>query len=327
MSTLWPCLVLPFDVSGTGYAVDPATLVPMFQGIAEADAQAHWLFGNDNPTLADMLAGTMMTPRLGTLLQTGGSGYTTVPALARIGSGQTIPQTLSCALTGGAVSSFTETDPGSEDATAAGSVTVTGGGGAGAAFAATKAPDPTQQSGFLSLANAPASTVNGWQTPIEIKRDQTVCLVMKRKALAATTMCLGYWPPGSSRQPCWQVQIVAAGYTAYSRGGAGNFAGDGQIIAPPAGSVGDWLFLAVTHDAAGARRIDWGGGASYNQAGALDVSDLRHRIGIGGSVVSYSGGLDAAELIAFPAAKTAGQIAAIYARSKERLLARGITLL
>lgn len=327
MSTLWPCMVLPVDISGTGYSVNPADFQPMFQGLAETDAEAHWLFGNDNPTMADMLSGQLMTPRLSTRLTGGGSGYTSAPTLTRNGTGQTIPQTLTATLTGGAVSSFTETDPGSPDATAQGSVAITGGGGSGAVIASGLAPAPTQNAGSLTLADATTNNLNGYQTPIDIKRDQTICLAVKRKALANTSMIVGWWPIGNTRNPAWMVQVTAAGYVAFSRASGGNFSGDAQTVAPPAGSVGDWLFLAVTHDAAGSRRIDWGNGAVYNQAGVLDVQDVRHRVGIGGSTYAYAGGGEFAELMVFQAAKTSAQIAAIYARSKERLLARGITLL
>ncbi|RWP96306.1 hypothetical protein, partial [Mesorhizobium sp.] len=259
---LWPCLVLPFDVTGTGYSVDPVTLQPMFEGIAEADADGHWLFGNDNPTMADMLSGQLMTPRLSTLLTAGGSGHTAPPVLARTGTGQSVPQALTASLSGGAVNGFTETNPGSADATAGGAVTVTGD-GTGTVFNVGIAPAPTQNDGSLTLANATVNRINGYQTPFDIKRNQTVCLAVKRKALAATTLVVGWWPPGGTRNPAWMVQISATDYVAYSRAAGGNFGSDPQAVTPPAGSVGDWLFLAITHDAAGSRRVDWGGGASY----------------------------------------------------------------
>ncbi|TIT24394.1 MAG: hypothetical protein E5W70_03520 [Mesorhizobium sp.] len=306
--------------------MDPSTLQPMFQGLAEPDAEGHWLFGSDNPTMADMISGHLMTPRLSQVLTAGGSGYTVAPTLTRVGSGQSVPQTLTASISGGAVNGYTETDPGSADATAAGTVSVVGG-GTGAVFSPGIAPAPTHGAGTLTLADATTNRINGYQTPFEIKRDQTVCLAVKRKALANTTMIVGWWPAGVTRAPLWMVQVTAANYVAFSRSASGNFSGDGQAVAPPAGAVGDWLFLAVTHDAAGARRIDWGNGPTYNQAGVLGLSDPNHRVGIGSNVPAYAGGGEFAELMVFPAAKTASQVAAIYARSKERLLARGITLL
>ncbi|WP_301013470.1 hypothetical protein, partial [Mesorhizobium sp.] len=66
---------------------------------------------------------------------------------------------------------------------------------------------------------------------------------------------------------------------------------------------------------------------SYTKAGVLDIVDANHRVGIGGTLPSYAGGGDYAEMMVFPNAKTAAEVAAIYARSKARLLPRGITLL
>lgn len=322
----WPAIVLPLDISGTGYSVDPADFSAMFLGTAEVDAEAHWLFGSDNPGLTDLIAGAAMTPRLGFGLNAQGSGYTSAPAITWTGTGQTIAPTMGCTLTAGAVTAIFTTDPGSPDATAAGTINFSGGGGSGAAAYTSISPAPTLQSGYLSLADAATKNLNGLAAPIDVSNNQTVCAVVKRKANANNTLVIGNWVPAGSNAQA-MVLLGSTGYVAYSRTASGNFAGDPQAIAPPAGSVGDWLFVAMTHTLS-QRSVQWGNGSTYTEAGTLNVANALHsRVGIGGALTTYAGGLDCAEFIVFPRALSSSEITAVYGRSAARLAARSITLL
>ncbi|MDT8758238.1 hypothetical protein MZO42_05970 [Sphingomonas psychrotolerans] len=326
--TSWPVIVLPIDANPTGYSVDPGDLLPMFNGIAEPDASGHWLFGSDNPEMLDLVSRTGMVRSLGAILTAGGAGYTTPPTVERLGTGQSVVGKLGVTINGaGQVTSLFQTDPGSPDASAAGTIVFSGGGGAGALALSPRAPAPTMNDGYLTVANAGVNGINGLEAPIDIDVNQTLCLVFKRKPLAASTLILGRWM-GTGTGAAAMLQLDAASYGAYSRAAGVNFAGDKQATPPPAGAVGDWLFVAMTHTPT-QRMVFWGGGNNYVSAGALNLANKTNcRVGFcENDNFNYTGGLDVAEFIVFPRALTAGELANVFNRSAARLAPRGITLL
>ncbi|WP_294266406.1 hypothetical protein [uncultured Sphingomonas sp.] len=316
-----PLVLVPAAAAtGSGLILDlPAKAQQMLETTVEKEAVGHWLLGADNPTHADLVARQSLRRFKIVSINNGGAGYTSAPNVAFTAPGMTGIAVLN----GGAVSAVFITNHGDDDTV--GTVSFAGGGGAGAAGTVYIAGAPTLAAGSLALASSIGALPNGLLSPIALTTNQTIAAVFRRPG-ADNRSVFGRWsnrPIGPASDHGMLFGRIGATYQASSHITANPYYSI-QAVAPP-GNSGDWVFGAVTHTP-DKRTVFWGGGNTYSAAVALTLPEPASQRGIvvGAADVTYSGGIEIAELIVINRAVGAAELGMIYNRSKKRMAARGI---
>ncbi|WP_404291576.1 hypothetical protein ACD578_05465 [Microvirga sp. RSM25] len=319
-----PFFQLPFTVpNATGITLDQTKIGPLFPSTAEVQAQAHWLFGGDNPQYRDLLNDAVLAKPPFTLAVTaGGSGYTSAPSVTLTGGGGSGAAAVAVInTTTGAVTNIHILAPGS-GYTSPPTVTLTGGGGSGAtATASMNAAAPTLGAGFVTV-----SGQSGLMSPFYDGNNQTLISVIKLPVTpSATQIAMGYWSPAP----------VGGGIGYYNSSGAWTFGtrttpndtGALQtVVAPPTTVADTWLWLAMTHSPT-QRTVMWGGGAYDSRTVTKFVSPTPGKVGIGNNGgTSFAGAITCAEFIVFDHPLSQAELTGVYGRSKARLGTRGIAL-
>lgn len=294
---------LPSDVESFAMTVPP-----------ETGAVAHWMFGTDNPTRADLVSGRIIRRTLWAQVSAGGSGYTTAPAVTA-----TDDSTWIATVSGGVVNSVRCTNPG----TGSGVPTLSfGGPGSGAAATAVRGDNPTESDAYVTTTGGSSPKADGLLTDIAHATNQTLWAVVKYKT--SSHLIMG--------------NLTDNGYAlgqSFYRDGASNYMnqrpGSGTVaVTMPSLAVGDWYFVTYSMAIGGTRRVFVGGNAdSVTDTPNVGLSALP--IGLGNATYPATtlsaNGVDVAEFGIFNAVKSDAEMKDLYTRSKARMAARGISVL
>lgn len=176
---------------------------------------------------------------------------------------------------------------------------------------------------FLSMSN---SAGNALVTDIADKANpaDTYCMVVRNPNITTARMLLGIMAAESGKG--WGLFVGPSG-TLHSRHYTGS---DYDSTVPCA--LNAWMFVAIARNQPGSTRIHYvGGQAPVTQAAGLytpTAADVPVRLGNGYySSSTNSAAIDYAEFIAFDTALGIADLDVLYARTKARMAARGITVI
>jgi hypothetical protein len=188
---------------------------------------------------------------------------------------------------------------------------------------------PTYSDASIATPNSVASDYfkNGLQANVNNAAEETLCVVFKHRTANVLSIIMGNLTASSVDNGWGFFQNGTGVYYNNSRG-----IGASAVTNPAGIANGDWLFAAVSHTVTGTagRRFLFGGNATSEFAAGtrtLSTANPKHCVGNGYYTGSaFPAGVEVAEFILLPTALDEAAMKDVYARSKIRCAARGITV-
>lgn len=181
---------------------------------------------------------------------------------------------------------------------------------------------PTFAAGYLATV-ASTTLKNGLLSPFDDSLEQTIAGVFQYKA-SGTQMLMGALA-SSSEVGGDALYRDSTGYNTNTRPGTGSK----TAVVMPGLTDGAWFFAALSYTATGTLQRVFIGGNANSVTQAVNKAAAPRKIALGNALYSASSFSDAvlcAEFIYFSSPLDDAAMKALYARSKTRLAARGITV-
>jgi len=285
-----------------------------------------WLLGDDNTAMIDAAQTNALQRTVYISVTAGGSGYTGAPTVGLSGYGGT-GMAATAVVTAGVVTGVIVTNPG-VDATSAPTVTFTPtNGGTGATATAHIADLPAFSEGYLTFdSGATLVGIDGYQTPYADIVEQTVGCIFQPSSASGVMVIMGT-ANGNNGQGGDLLYSTSGVLTVRTGAVTTNITPPAEVVA------GSWAFVAMSHSAAGVRRVMWvvDGAITANQNTGVTktAATPSRRFAFGNSCFSVSNATGAKMAAGFYAGSLLNdsQVIEIYNRLKGDVVSRGLSVL